>query len=75
MFAASHDRPRGNTQTSYISVASMLNQGDGGNFKGPGLFFFTPGMPAMLLENLMTPAKLVNGRIGTAVDIVVDPKG
>ncbi|KAN0070849.1 hypothetical protein V8E54_011014, partial [Elaphomyces granulatus] len=37
-------------------------------------FFFTPGMPVMLLENLMTPMKLVNGRIGTAIDIVIDPK-
>ena len=59
MFAASHNRPRGNTQTSYISVGSMLNHGDGGKFKGPGIFFFTPGMPVMLLENLMTPMKLV----------------
>jgi hypothetical protein len=75
MFAASHSRPRGNTQTSYISVGSMLNHGDGGKFKGPGIFFFTPGMPVMLLENLMTPMKLVNGRIGTAIDIVIDPKG
>jgi hypothetical protein len=53
----------------------MLNEGDGGKFKGPGIFFFTPGMPVMLLENLMTPMKLVNGKIGTAVDFVVDPKG
>ena len=32
-------------------------------------------MPVMLLENLMTPMKLVNGRIGTVIDIVIDPKG
>jgi hypothetical protein len=75
MFAGSHDRPRGNTQSGYISVGSMLNEGDGGKFKGPGIFFFTPGMPVMLLENLMAPMKLVNGKIGTAVDFVVDPKG
>ena len=55
-------------------LRSMLNHGDGGKFKGPGIFFFTPGMPVMLLENLMTPMKLVNGRIGTAIDIVIDPK-
>jgi hypothetical protein len=30
------------------------------------------GMPVMLLENLLTPAKLVNERLGTAVDMVVD---
>jgi len=39
MFAASHNRPRGNTQTSYNSVGSMLNHSDGGKFKGPGIFF------------------------------------
>jgi hypothetical protein len=53
----------------------MLNEGDGGKFKGPGIFFFTPGMPVMLLENLMTPAKLVNWRTETAIDIFFDPKG
>ena len=30
------------------------------------------GMPVMLLENLLTPAKLVNERLGTVVDMVVD---
>jgi hypothetical protein len=35
---------------------------------GPGIFFYTKGMPVMLLDNLLTPFKLVNGRIGTAVD-------
>ena len=75
MFAASHDRPRGNSQSGSISIGSMLNEGDSGKFKGPGVFFFTPGMPVMLLENLMTPAKLVNGRIGTATDVIFDPKG
>ena len=43
--------------------------------RGPVYFFFTRGMPVMLLEHLMTPVKLVNGKIGTAVDFVGDPKG
>jgi hypothetical protein len=51
----------------------MLSQGDDGGFKGPGIFFYTKGMPVMLLDNLLTPFKLVNGRIGTAVDVVIDP--
>jgi hypothetical protein len=50
----------------------MLSQGDDGTFKGPGIFFYTKGMPVMLLENLLTPFKLVNGRMGKAVDVVVD---
>ena len=38
----------------------------------PSIFSYTKGMPVMLLENLLTPVKLVNGRVGTAVDMVVD---
>jgi hypothetical protein len=51
----------------------MLSQGDDGGFKGPGIFFYTKGMPVMLLDNLLPPFKLVNERIGTAVDVVIDP--
>jgi hypothetical protein len=42
----------------------MLSQGDGAIFKGPGIFFYTKGMPVILLENLLTLAKLLNGHIG-----------
>jgi hypothetical protein len=38
-----------------------------GAFKGPGIFY-TKRMPVMLLVNLLAPFKLVNGRIGKAVD-------
>jgi PIF1-like helicase len=72
MFAGSHDRPLRSSSQGHISIGSMLSQGDDGTFKGPGIFFYTKGMPVMLLENLLTPFKLVNGRIGKAVDVVVD---
>ena len=72
MFAGTHDRPLRSSSQGHISIGSMLSQGDDGTFKGPGIFFYTKGMPVMLLENLLTPFKLVNGRIGKAVDVVVD---
>ena len=70
MFAGSHDRPACSGSGEHVSIGS---QGDDGGFKGPGMFFYTQGMPVMLLDNLLTPFKLVNGRIGTAVDVVIDP--
>src|SRR5467141_3203893 len=73
MFAGSHDRPASNSAGRHVSIGSMLSQGDDGGFKGSGIFFYTKGMPVMLLDNLLTPFKLVNGRIGTAVDVVIDP--
>ena len=72
MFAADHGRPPRSSSRGHVSTSSMLSQGDEGAFKGPGIFFYTKGMPVMLLENLLTPMKLVNGRVGTAVDMVVD---
>ena len=68
----SHDRLVRSSSQGHISIGSMLSQGDDGTFKGPGIFFYTKGMPVMLLENLLTPFKLVNGRIGKAVDVVVE---
>jgi hypothetical protein len=72
MFARSHDSLVRSSSQGHISIGSMLSQGDDGTFKGPGIFFYTKGMPVMLLENLLTPFKLVNGRIGKAVDVVVE---
>ena len=73
MFAADHDRPARSSYGEHVSIGSMLSQGDDGGFKGPGIFFYTKGMPVMLLDNLLTPFKLVNERIGTAVDVLIDP--
>src|SRR5580658_5351586 len=73
MFAGTHDRPARSSSGEHVSIGSMLSQGDDGGFKGPGIFFYTKGMPVMLLDNLLPPFKLVNERIGTAVDVVIDP--
>jgi len=71
MFAGSHDRLLRGSFQGHILIGFMLSQGDDGVFKGPGIFY-TKGMPVMLMENLLTPFKLVNGHIGRAVDVVVD---
>jgi hypothetical protein len=41
----------------------------------PGLILYTLSMPTMVLTNTCTPAGLVNGAIGEAAGIVVDPEG
>jgi hypothetical protein len=41
----------------------------------PGLFFYTPQMPTMVLTNSCTPLGLVNGARGIAAGVVVDPTG
>jgi hypothetical protein len=71
MFSAEHSRPR----KGHVSVGSLLNTGDDGSLKGPGVFFFTPGMPFMLLSNVSTATRLANGKLGTAVDVVLDDTG
>ena len=69
MFAATLDRPPRSSCRGHVSISSMLSQGVEGAFKGPGIFFYTKGILVMLLENILTPVKLANGRIGTAVDM------
>jgi hypothetical protein len=41
----------------------------------PGLFLYTPNMPAVILTNICTPLGLVNRASGAAIGIVVDPSG
>lgn len=41
----------------------------------PGLILYTLSMPTMVLTNTCTPAGLVNGAIGEAAGVVVDPDG
>ena len=53
MFAGIHDHPLRSSYQGHVSIGSMLSQGDDGGFKGPGIFFYTKGMPGMLLDNLL----------------------
>ncbi len=57
---------------SQVSLGSLLRIGDLGQLKGPGVLFFTKGMPFMLLSNIHTTSGLCNGRIGTTEDFVLD---
>jgi len=75
MFAAKHSRTKASSNRNQISVGSLLSHGDDSNFKGPGVFFFTPGMPVMLLANISTATGLANGKRGVAVDVVLDKNG
>ncbi|KAE9362582.1 hypothetical protein N431DRAFT_499259 [Stipitochalara longipes BDJ] len=72
MFAATHSRSKASVGQPRISVATMLATGDDSKFKGPGILFFTPNMPFMLLANVGTKAGLSNGKMGKAVDVIMD---
>jgi hypothetical protein len=75
MFAASHSRPKKTKKNGQISVGSLLNMGDNRPYKGPGVFFFTKDMPFMLLDNVSTATGLANGKMGHAIDFVLDETG
>jgi hypothetical protein len=76
IFAAEHSKPprASSEDRPVISQHSMLSHGDIGDFKGPGLFFFTKDMPFMLLNNVATGLKLSNGKLGVAKSAIVDPE-
>jgi len=77
IFPALHTRTKSNDPTSRrLRVDELLElQDDGSKIPFPGLFFYTQGMPAVMLSNACTPLGQVNGATGTAVGIVIDPTG
>ena len=71
VFPAQHSRV-----ASALHLEDVLRQADdGAKAPFPGLFLYTPGMPAAILANTCTPMGQVNGARGTASGIVVDPTG
>jgi hypothetical protein len=75
VFPATHSRVR-TTGPSRLCAEDLLQQSDQGTkIPFPGLFLYTPHMPAILLTNICTPLGQVNGARGTASGIVVDPTG
>ena len=53
----------------------MLAIGDTTAYKGPGILFFTPNMLFILLVNVGTRVGLTNGKMGKAIDVVMDDHG
>jgi hypothetical protein len=69
VFPADHKRTRGRNHD--LPIDHILGTQDGeGTAKGPGLFFYTAGMPIMVLYNVCTPLGMVNGAKGIAAGII-----
>lgn len=75
VFPAQHTRIK-STSRFRISAEDLLQQFDEGTtIPFPGLFLYTPDMPAILLTNICTALGQVNGARGIATSIIVDPTG
>jgi hypothetical protein len=75
VFPATHSRVR-TMGPSHLCAEDLLQQSDQGTkIPFPGLFLYTPHMPAILLTNICTALGQVNGARGIASGIVVDPTG
>jgi hypothetical protein len=75
VFPAQHTRIK-STSRFRISAEDLLQQSDeGARIPFPGLFLYTPDMPAILLTNICTAVGQVNGARGIATGIIVDPTG
>jgi hypothetical protein len=77
IFPALHTRTKSTGPMNLrLRADDLLQQPDQGTkIPFPGLFLYTPNMPAVILTNICTPLGLVNGGSGTAIGIVVDPTG
>ena len=75
IFPAKHSRAT-SASSSSLNLEDLLEQRDKGT-KIPfqGLFFYTQGMPAVILANICTLLGHVNGTHGIPSSIVVDPSG
>jgi hypothetical protein len=76
-FPAHHTRTRSTGPTNLrLRVDDLLQQPDQGTMiPFLGIFLYTRNMPSVILTNICTKIGHVNGAIGTAVGIVVDPTG
>lgn len=74
LFPATHTRAKLVKASENPSLDMVLQEQDRSEVKAPGLFLYTPNMPAMVLSNLCTRLGIVNGARGRAVEVVPDPK-
>jgi hypothetical protein len=73
VFPALHSRVR-TMGPSRLYAEKLLQKSDQGiRIPFPGLFLYTPQIPAILLTNICTALGQVNGARGAASGIVVDP--
>jgi hypothetical protein len=75
VFPATHTRVRTTCPSSLCAEDLLLQSDQGTKIPFPGLFLYTPQMPAILLTNICTTLGQVNGARGIASGIVVDPTG
>jgi hypothetical protein len=77
IFPAHHTRARSSEPTDLqLRADDLLGLPEqGSRVPCPGLILYTLSMPSMVLTNTCTPAGLVNGAVGEAAGIVIDPEG
>lgn len=77
VFPALHTRTKSTgTMNLRLRADSLLQLPDQGTkIPFPGLFLYTPNMPAVIFTNACTLIGQVNGAAGTAIGVGVDPTG
>ena len=58
-----------------LPLETLLAVADGGGIASPGVLFYTQNMPIVLNRNVFTDIGLVNGTIGIAKGVILDPHG
>jgi hypothetical protein len=76
-FVGLHTRTKSTGPTNLrLHADDLLGLSEQGTkIPSPGLFLYSPSMPAALLTNICTHLGLVNGAMGTVVGVVIDPTG
>lgn len=69
LFRAEHDDPKG------VVLAKLYAVGDSGSdLAGPGILPYTDGMPCVVNRNTATNLGLVNGTVGRAHSVLLNPQ-
>lgn len=76
VFPALHTRTKSSGPTALrLRADDLLSLPEqGAKIPFPGLILYTLSMPTMVLTNICTPAGLVNGAMGQATGVAVDPE-
>ncbi len=71
IFPVSHTRSKTRNE-NLVTSEKLFQVQDGGAVTGPGLLYYTKGIPTAVLSNVCTPLSLVNGARYISVGIVLD---